>query len=222
MNAKAGGIRQKLADLCAELSAAITALWQVLRTVGTSFFREQRGVVAIETAFAVPVFMVLTLASADVYRFISLKEEVRRAAVTTADYLTREESYSEQQVVDALLLGLDIARSSDALGATSLVVSAVTQEDGVARIKWQRRYDSNANGQTATSCKRIGAQEGIPTFISGFSLLDGETVVVAEVCFLAASAMFLTDELFSMLVVGEELYAHAVYRTRHDLVPELI
>ncbi|MGO1118271.1 TadE/TadG family type IV pilus assembly protein [Rhodovibrionaceae bacterium A322] len=188
----------------------------------TRFWRQSRGVVAIETAFALPVFLVLTLASADVYRYISLKDEVRRAASTVADYLSRKESYSEQQVADALVMGADIAQSSGGRGAASLVLSAVTRSGTTSSIAWQRRFDSSSDGQTATSCKRIGDEGASPGFLSGFSLLDGETVIVAEVCFLAAGSMFLTDELFSTLVVGEELYSHAVYRTRHDFVPELM
>jgi Flp pilus assembly protein TadG len=160
--------------------------------------------VAVEFALALPVLLLMFLASAELGRFVLLHQKVDRVAVTISDLVARAETISESELGDIFTAALQVAEPFDLGGRGRVVVSSVVNPDGDgATVAWQR---SGAGVFSATSS--IGMEGAAATLPTDFDVREGETAIISEVFF------DFEPFLSSMIVAPQVLYRRAHHRPR--------
>ena len=113
-----------------------------------------RGNVVVEFALALPVLMLLLLASAELGRFVLLNQKIDRVAITMSDLVARAETISEADLDDIFSAAAHVAEPFDLSGRGRVVISSVTNADGGgATIAWQR-----AGGGSFIKASNVGTE----------------------------------------------------------------
>ncbi|WP_436356302.1 TadE/TadG family type IV pilus assembly protein [Brevundimonas sp. CEF1] len=105
------------------------------------FWRDRRGVSAIEFALIAPVVMLIYFGMAEFCQAYMAQRRAGHTASTVADLMAQSEQTSTQDVAAVFAIGDMIMRpfSADKL---SIRVSSVTMDDkGVARVDWSQAND---------------------------------------------------------------------------------
>ncbi|NJO36392.1 MAG: hypothetical protein HC871_00745 [Rhizobiales bacterium] len=82
------------------------------RRWSTGLCREQ-GNVVVEFALALPVLLLLLLASAELGRFVLLNQKIDRVAITMSDLVARAETISESDLDDIFGAAAHVAEPFD-------------------------------------------------------------------------------------------------------------
>lgn len=168
-----------------------------------SLLRDQ-GNVAVEFALALPVLLLLLLASAELGRFVLLNQKIDRVAVTMSDLVARVETISEDQLDDIFNAAAHVAEPFDLGGRGRVVISSVTNDDGEgATIAWQR-----AGGGSLLTASEVGTEGAAADLPDDFAVREGETAIVSEVFF--NFEPFLSE----MIVSPRVIYRRAHHRPR--------
>ncbi|MGH1481473.1 MAG: TadE/TadG family type IV pilus assembly protein [Geminicoccales bacterium] len=166
--------------------------------------RNDRANVAVEFALALPVLLLMLLASAELGRFVLLHQKVDRVAVTISDLVARAETISESDLDDIFNAAGQVAEPFDLAGRGRVVVSSVINDDGDgATIAWQRTSDGSFSASS-----EIGTEGGSATLPDDFNVLEGETAIISEVFF------DFEPFLSSLIVASQVLYRRAHHRPR--------
>ncbi len=163
-----------------------------------------RANVAVEFALALPVLLLLLLASAELGRFVLLHQKVDRVAVTLSDLVARAETISESELNDIFTAATQVAEPFDLGGRGRVLITSVTNADGDgATIAWQR-----SGGGSLTSSSEIGVEGGSASLPDDFDVREGETAIISEVFF------DFEPFLSSLIVAPQVLYKRAHHRPR--------
>ena len=165
--------------------------------------RDRRGAAAAELALLLAVLLPLLVSGVELGRYILLRQKIERAVMAVgelnarADVLTRAEGAAIFDAVPHLLRPFATGSSS------RLLVSGVSAGAGGSTIvSWQL-----AGAGTATVVSLVGAEGGPATLPAGLSLMEGETIIVAE-------AFYDYRPLLISLVGEGLLYDRSIFRTR--------
>ncbi len=134
------------------------------------FWRDSRGVAAIETAFILPFLLILFFGLVDLTQLISLNRKITYAASVVGDLVTQNEST------------VAAANFTDYFNAAKLVMKPTPISDVRIEIYQFRNIGGTITNQWNKKSTG-GAACGMPS-TTGFSTLmtDGNDVVVAAVC----------------------------------------
>lgn len=166
--------------------------------------RNERANVAVEFALALPILLLLLLASAELGRFVLLHQKVDRVAVTISDLVARAETMSESELDDIFNAAGQVASPFDLALRGRVVVSSVINDDGDGpTIAWQR-----SGGGSFSASSEIGREGGAATLPNDFDVREGETAIISEVFF--DFEPFLSE----MIVASQVLYRRAHHRPR--------
>jgi hypothetical protein len=168
------------------------------------YFRNDRANVAVEFALALPVLLLMFLASAELGRFVLLHQKVDRVAVTISDLVARAETIRESELDDIFNAALQVAEPFDLGGHGRVVVSSVINADGEGpTVAWQR-----AGAGSFIASSNIGAEGTAATLPNNFDVREGETAIISEVFF------DFEPFLSSLIVAPQVLYRRAHHRPR--------
>jgi hypothetical protein len=169
------------------------------------------GNVAVEFALAVPVLLLLMLASAELARFVILHQKIDRVATTTSDLVSRVETISESQILDIFTAVDDVASPFDLSELGIVIVSAVINPGGEGpEIAWQR-----SGGGTNSATSQIGTEGGTATLQGDFEVREGETAIISEVYY--DFSPFLSE----LIVEPQTIYRIAHHRPRLGTLTEI-
>lgn len=164
----------------------------------------EKANVAVEFALALPVLLLMLLASAELGRFVLLHQKVDRVAVTISDLVARAETISESELDDIFNAATQVAEPFDLSSRGRVVVSSVINADGEgATIAWQR-----GGGGSFTASSEIGSEGGTASLPADFDIREGETAIISEVFF------DFEPFLSSLIVASQVLYRRAHHRPR--------
>lgn len=191
-----------------KVSAMAARQFGMTRKMPFSTFRRQlrsdHANVAVEFALALPVLLLMFLASAELGRFVLLHQKVDRVAVTISDLVARAETISESELDDIFNAATQVAEPFDLSGRGRVVVSSIINSDGSGEtIAWQR-----AGGGSFSAASGIGIQGGAATLPADFDVREGETAIISEVFF------DFEPFLSSLIVAPQILYRRAHHRPR--------
>jgi len=171
----------------------------------------ERGNVVVEFALALPVLILLLLASAELGRFVLLNQKIDRVAVTMSDLVARAETINESDIDDIFSAAAHVAEPFDLGGRGRVVISSVINPDGEgAVIAWQR-----TGGGSFIATSEVGAEGGAADLATDFAVREGETAIVSEVFF--DFEPFLSETIVSPRVV----YRRAHHRPRLGTLEEI-
>jgi len=147
------------------------------------FWRDDRGLAVMEFAFALPVLVTILLGCFDAARFVLINQKMSRVASQSADLVAQLDVVTEAEIDDLFIAAESTAEPFPLDTEGKVVISSIfrpySPADAVPSIVWQRE---TALGLLATS--HLGPEgQSSPTLPEGFSLRNGENVIVAEVFF---------------------------------------
>ena len=180
------------------------------------FARDTRASAGIEFAIGAVVVLGLAATCFAVYTRIEAGTSAPRIAVAMAEYVSRGEALDGDEI-DALALFL----RDHELGpghAVVVLTTAVHKAAGeTAAVLWMDRIklgDETVTRELEEPCKGKRAADGSADLGEHFTMDDGETVFVVEVCARAVPASLPT-------AWAGDLYSQYLLPTRHpDVVPE--
>jgi len=163
-----------------------------------------RGNVVIEFALALPVLLMMLLASAELGRFVLLNQKIDRVAITMSDLVARAETINEDDLDDIFSAATHVAEPFDLSGRGRVVISSVVNTDGNgATIAWQR-----SGGGSFIQASEVGAEGENADLPGDFAVREGETAIVSEVFF--DFEPFLSE----LIVAPRVVYRRAHHRPR--------
>lgn len=185
---------------CETNERSILRLWQpCLRRS-----RCDRGNVVVEFALALPVLLLMLLASAELGRFVLLNQKIDRVAVTMSDLVARAETINESELNDIFNAAAQVAAPFDLNERGRVIISSVINEDGEgATIAWQR-----AGGGSFLKASEVGTEGGVADLPEDFDVREGETAIISEVFF--DFEPFLSE----LIVTPRVIYRRAHHRPR--------
>ena len=154
------------------------------------FARDTRGAAGIELAIGAVVVLGIAVASFAVYSRIEAATSAPRIAVTMAEYISQEQAPDGDQL-DALALFLrdqELGAGHALLVATTAVHKAASVPAAVLWIDRIKLGDETVTEELEKTCKGKGTEGGPAALGDHFTMNDGETVFVVEVCARAAAA----------------------------------
>lgn len=161
-----------------------------LGTILKSFFGDRRGSILVELAFAVPIVLVMVMGTFDTARYLLLHQKMDRVAATMADLVSRPVAISGAEIDTMFNAAVGLLEPFDLANQGRVVVSSVSQATGDSpRIDWQ-----HAGAGSLAASSELGAVGEVASLPGGFTMRDGENVIVAEV-FFDFEAMFVGDLL---------------------------
>ncbi len=172
-----------------------------------ALWRDRRGSMAIELAFAAPVVLCLILSGVEITRYVLLNQKIERTTATVADLVSQAETLTGAEVDNLFRAGLFVMDPFDILASGDIVVSSIVGENGSARVDWQRNLGQGDGGS------RFGAAGAAAALPPGFAVGDGESIVVTEV-FFEYQPMFNGGGLVDGVIGQVELYNTALFRPR--------
>lgn len=104
-----------------------------------SFFRDQRGVAALEFALIAPLMIALYMGSVEVTAGLDLNKNLGRATNMVADLINQQQTITKAQIQDIMDIGtatlLPYMRDTPQITVTAINISAAK----VATVAWSRR-----------------------------------------------------------------------------------
>ena len=202
-------------SLAAHLGAVIKrrcrAALGARRLPGRRLLACRAGNVAVEFGLAVPVLMMMMLASVELARFVILNQKLDRVASSVSDLVARAETIKESELQDIFAAVSEVASPFDIADLGVVIVSSVTNLDGSGPvIAWQR---SGAGSYSATS--KIGGEGDSAKLPADFEVRNGESAIIAEVYF--DFAPFLSE----LIVEPQVVYHTAHFRPRLGTLEEI-
>ena len=151
-----------------------------LRPPFARLWRDRRGVVTLEAALLMPMFLAALLAMVEVGRFTLLDMKLDSGAAKMADLMTRERDPTVTGLTDAFNAVPSVLRPFYEDGATRVIVSGVVRDDPdqPARIAWQL-----SGGGTLQADSALGAEGETTTLSDGLATVGGDAVIVAEMIY---------------------------------------
>ena len=148
----------------------------MLRSLFNRLRRSERGSISVEFAISITVIIALLTGGVEFGRYVLVRQKLDRAATTASDLVARAESLSTGQLGNIFNSTREVMTPYDFNANGLVIVSMVTQSNGVDEIVWQR-----SGGGVFSKASVIGVEGDAATLPSGFVLRSGESVVVAEI-----------------------------------------
>ncbi len=155
----------------------------------------ERGVAAIETAIVIPILVILLIGVAEVGTKILTGHKLNTTASRIGDLVTQQQKITQAGLNDIFAAVEHIAGAPYGNQGV-VIISAVTGQNGVARVAWQQRGAGTLNEPS-----HVGAVGAVADLPGNFTVADGKTVIVVEV--LLADGGVLADMMSPHSVIAK-------------------
>ncbi len=176
------------------------------------FLKDRKGSVLAEFGMLMPVLTLLFLSGVEVGRFALLQQKLSRTAVSLSDLIAQTDgTISLTQVANLYESVSYVLRPFDLTTDGVVIVSSVSQTGGTPTVDWQC---IGAGALPVVS--QLGTAGATASLPAGFTMLDGQSVIIAEVAY--NYAPFVTPDL-----IGNTLLRHhAMFRPRFGSLKSLL
>jgi len=170
------------------------------------FWNDRSGASLIELGFAMPVLVTLLLGGVEIARYVLLHQKLDRVSSSIADLVSQSETISVgdlQNIYDAAQF---VAKPFDLPASGTVIVSSVSNPIGgpTTKVNWQK---SGAGNVPATS--QVGTAGGAATLPTGFTVADGQSIIIAEVFF------DYVPWILGDFTEANQIYHRALFRPRY-------
>lgn len=174
------------------------------------FGRDRRGLSALETAFALPVAVSLTLNGVEITRYLLLHQKAERATMTVADLVSQGEALTVADLTNIFRAGAFITEPFDFDADGAMIVSSVVGSATGPIVEWQRAFGAPPQGSG------LGGQGGSASLPQGFTVNQSESVIMTEIYFRYRPMVNGNTMLGG--VIGERMvYNYAIFRPRYTV-----
>jgi Flp pilus assembly protein TadG len=174
-------------------------------------FKDRSGNALIETAFVMPILVLIILGGVEISRYVLLNEKLDSVAASIGDLVAQAETISATDV-DNLFEAAKFVIKPFSLGDNGAVmVSSVGATDGdPPTVRWRR-----SGGGALSVTSELGAVGANATLPAGFTVPSGDSTIVAEVFY------DYTPWLLSSVTSPPRLYHRAMFRPRFGALTTL-
>lgn len=168
------------------------------------FLRNASGSILVETAFAMPLLVLVILGGVEVSRYVLLNQKLDRVAASIGDLIAQAETISATDVDNLFQSAQFVVRPFKLTSQGLVIVSSIgATGGGPPRVNWQRK---GAGALVASSELGVaGANASLP---AGFTVVSGDTVIVAEVFY------DYVPWLYAGVSAPSRLYHRSLFRPR--------
>lgn len=177
-----------------------------LRTTLRRLWRNEAGAAMIELGFAMPILITLLLGGVEIARYVLLHQKLDRVASSIADLVSQSETVSVADLQNIFDAAQFVAKPFDLPAEGTVIVSSVSNPLGspTTKVNWQK---SGAGNIPATS--EVGTPGGAATLPTGFSVSDGQSIIIAEVFY------DYTPWVLGDFTGASQIYHRALFRPRY-------
>jgi len=172
--------------------------------------RDERGLSALEVAFAVPVALSLTLNGIELTRYVILHQKTERASMTVADLVSQGKVLTTSDLNNIFLAGSYIVEPFDFDADGAMIVSSVVGTTNGPVVEWQRVYGVPPNAS------HLGNQGGPATLPAGFTVPKSESAIMTEIYF-DYVPMFPGNPILGGSIGNGTVYDYAIFRPRYTV-----
>ena len=185
------------------MNLLIKQLWARLGL--SSLALRDKGVVAVEFALTIPIWMAMLLGSSDAAYMMIVSQRVDRIAYSVTDIVTQSEMVTKADLDNIFLAAGQLMQPFPFGERGAVIVTSLYKPAGeTTKISWQY-----SGGGTLVRGSKIGTFGSTPTMPNGLTLNDNDNVIIAEV-FYTFEPMFLNAGPLS----AGDLYRVAIYKPR--------
>ena len=167
------------------------------------FFRDRRGGVMLEFAFAMPVMIGLLMGAVEFARFALVNQKMERVTSFVGDFVARAEALDEADFDDYFAAADQLGQPFDLFDAGNIIVTSVIGEATGPEILWQQ-----IGAGHVTEPSLVGLPGDAAVLPLNFNVDEGEGLVVTEVYF------DYEPFLLPIMIPAQRLYYQAIYRPR--------
>ena len=171
-----------------------------------SLWHDKSGASLIELAFAMPILVTLLLGGVEIARYVLLHQKLDRVSSSIADLVSQAETISIGDLQNIFDAAQFVAKPFNLLAEGTVIVSSISNPLGGqdSRVNWQE-----SGGGSITANSQIGTPGSSVTLPTGFTLADGQTIIIAEV-FYDYVPWILGD-----FTGANQIYHRALFRPRY-------
>lgn len=168
---------------------------------------DRRGMVFQETAIIMPILVTMMLSGYDIARFAFLQQKLSRMVMSTSDMISQGTTISTNEITTIFDAASTMTQPFPA-GASQIMIVTSVGKTGAnpAKVMWQRSGGGTLAGQTS----KIGAVNANATLPAGFTVKDGEDVIITEVYY-HFEAVFMPE-----MILPTTLYHRSLFRPRQS------
>jgi Flp pilus assembly protein TadG len=183
----------------------------VIAQLFTRFRRDRRGLAFAETAIALSVLSMTTLAGVEIGRYVLLTQKLDRISATLADLAAQGDSISMADLDNLFAAAEEIIKPFSLDGVGAVILSSVSR-DGAnpAQVDWQR-----AGGADLSVGSTIGTEGSLAVLPEDFTLRPSDEVIVAEIYY------DFTPWIAAQVAPATRLYHRSFFRPRQGLLTVL-
>ncbi|MDX1974290.1 MAG: TadE/TadG family type IV pilus assembly protein [Rickettsiales bacterium] len=169
--------------------------------------RTQEGIAYLEFALALPVLLTMFLGAVEVTRYVLVAQKVEKISVTMSDLVAQSSTMSSNELDVLVQAAGQVMQPYNFKPDGYVIVSSVTKT-GTAQpvVSWQYR-----GGGDWVQPSKVGTQGGAATLPSGFSMVDKDNVIIAEIYYRFTPLM---GNMVGNVISGSTLYRHAIFKPR--------
>lgn len=169
-------------------------------------WRDRCGASLIELGFAMPILVTLLLGGVEITRYVLLHQKLDRVSSSIADLVSQAENISVADLQNIFDAAQFVAKPFDLPAEGTVVVSSVSNPIGApaTQVNWQQ-----SGGGSIPATSQIGTPGGSVTLPAGFTVADGQTIIIAEV-FYDYVPWILGD-----ITGANQIYHRALFRPRY-------
>jgi Flp pilus assembly protein TadG len=134
----------------------------------------------VEFAAVLPVLVVMFYGGFELARYSLTALKIDRVAASTGDLVSRLSVVTNTELADLFDSGRDIMAPFDLQTNGRVIVSSVHRPtSAAATVAWQCNDGGSGSG-LASMASHIGAVNGLATLPAGFTLAQGQDIIIAE------------------------------------------
>lgn len=176
------------------------------------FLKDRRGSIFVETAILMPVLLTILLGGLEVGRFALLQQKLSRTATSMSDMVAVTKTTLSLTQLDNLYDAVSYVMAPFDMGTEGvLIVTAVTRNATTPIVSWQC---TGAGSLAETSA--IGTAGGTATMPAGFTMVEGEVAIIAEVMY--QYRPFVAPDMFGTTILRQS----AMFRPRTGALGALV
>jgi Flp pilus assembly protein TadG len=166
---------------------------------------DRSGNVLLEFGFAVSILATLTMGGVEIARYVLMHQKLERVVASVGDLISQVEILTTTHVTNMFDAAQHVIKPFELADNGVVVVSSVSGvADSEPQINWQM-----SGGGSLIAPSQIGIEGGDATLPAGFTLVPGDTAIIAEVFY------EYTPWMFEGVAEPGRQYHRALFRPRY-------
>ncbi len=197
------------------LMASVRRSWAAkvrdLASPWRNFAGDGKGSVLSELALVMPILVAILMGGVEVGRYLMIHQKLSRLVDTTTDLVAQKRTLSTQDLND-VFKSAEYVLDPFELGPDGVIIitSVTAPPNQNPRVDWQY---SGAGSSGATS--QIGNPGETPNLPVGFTLDDGENVIIGEIFY------DYRPQIFEVFTSPKQIYYRVIDRPRFGPLTQL-